>query len=146
MKNVLAAVMVVTGFVGSCAQEISQKNVPSVVLNAFMTGYPQATDVEWELRGGNYNVEFEIGKTDHEAWYDASGKLLKHTEDVPLNSLPAAVSATLNKEFAAYKVDDADKVEENGQTFYVIELDGSPNDRILQVSPDGKVLDNRIDY
>lgn len=146
MKNVLAAVLVVVGFVGSCAQDIQQKDVPSVVLNAFMTAYPQAVDVEWERQGGTYNVDFEIGKTDHEAWYEASGKLLKHKEDIPLNALPAAVSDAIKKEFAEYKIDDADKIEENGKTFYLIGLDGSPNDRILHLSPDGKVLDNRIEY
>lgn len=146
IKNVLAAVLVVVGFVGSCAQDVSQKDVPSVVLNAFMTAYPQASDVEWELRGSTYNVDFEIGKIDHEAWYDAGGKLLKHKEDVPLHSLPVAVADAIKKEFAAYKLDDADKVEEDGKIFYLIELDGSPNDRILQISPEGKVLDNRIDY
>jgi hypothetical protein len=146
MKNVLAALLVVGGFIGSCAQDIQQKNVPSVVLNAFMTTYPQATDVEWELRGGTYNVEFEIGEIDHEAWFDGSGKLLKHKEEVPHLSLPSAIADLIKHDFSSYKLDGVDKMEENGKTFYLIELDGTPNDRILHVSPDGKILENRIDY
>lgn len=146
MKNVLAALFVVVGFIGSCAQDIPQKEVPSVVLNAFMTGYPQATDVEWERRGDVYNVEFEIGKTDHEAWYDAAGKLLKQQADVRLDALPTPVLAAVKKDFADYTLDDAEKVEENGQIFYLIELEGSPNDRILHVSPEGNILENKIDY
>jgi len=146
MKNVMAIVFVVVGFIGSCAQDIPQKDIPSVVLNAFMTTYPQATDVEWELKLNVYNVDFEIGKTDHEAWYDASGKILKHKEDIKINALPVAVSEAVKKEFPNYKLDDADKIEENGNVFYLIELDGTPNDRILHVSPDGKILENKIDY
>lgn len=146
MKNVLAIVFVAAGFLGSCAQDIQQKDVPSVVLNAFLTSYPQATDVEWERRGNVYNVEFEIAKIDHEAWYDASGKLSKHKEEVPLHLLPTPVLDLVKKDFANYKLDDADKIEEDGKTFYLLELDGSPNDRILHVSPEGKLLENRIDY
>ena len=146
MKNVMAIVFVVVGFIGSCAQDIPQKDVPSVVLNAFMTTYPQATDVEWELKLNVYNVGFEIGKTDHEAWYDPSGKILKHKEDVKIHALPVAVSEAVKKEFPDYKLDDADRIEENGNVFYLIELDGTPNDRILHVSPDGKILENKIDY
>lgn len=146
MKNVLIAFLMGAGFLGSCAQDIPQREVPSVVLNAFLTGYPKASDVEWELQGKVYNVEFEIGNVDHEAWYDASGKLLKHKEEVRISELPMPVLDVVKKDFPDYKLDDADKVDEDGKTFYVIELDGSPNDRIIHVSPDGKVLENKIDY
>lgn len=146
MKNVLVILLVTAGFLGSCAQQVAQGNVPSIVLNTFLTSYPKATDVEWKLKGSVYRVEFEIGKTDHEAWYDGSGKLLKHKEEIKIAELPAAVSNTVKKDFPGYTPDDADKIEEDGKVFYVIELDGVQNDRILHVTPEGKVLENKIDY
>lgn len=146
MKTVMAILMVTVGFIGSCAQNISPKEVPSVVLNSFLSSYSQGTDVEWELRNNIYHVDFEIGKIDHEAWYDASGKLLKHKEDVAAHDLPIAVQEIIKKEFPDYKLDDVDKMEENGLVFYLIELDGSLNDRIVHVSPEGKILENKIDY
>ena len=146
MKNVLVILLVAAGFLGSCAQQVSQGSVPSVVLNTFLTSYPKATDVEWKLKGTVYHVEFEIGKTDHEAWYDASAKLLKHKEEIKIAELPAAVFNTVKQDVPGYQPDDADKIEEGGKVFYVIELDGAPNDRILHVTPEGKVLENRVDY
>ncbi len=38
------------------AQDISQNNVPAVVLNAFQLKYGNASDVEWRLEKGNYRV------------------------------------------------------------------------------------------
>lgn len=146
MRDVCIALFMGASVVSSCAQEIPQKNVPSVVVNAFMTSYPQATDIEWEQQGTLYNVEFEIGKVDHEIGYDASGKMIRHEEEMAPNNLPVAVIATIQKNFPGYKPDDAYRVEENGKLFYKVELDGNIQDRVLHISPEGTVLDNKIDY
>lgn len=97
-------------------------------------------------KGNIYHVEFEIGKTEHKIWYNAEGKVLKHKTEIPLSEVPAAVTEMLRSDFSDYKIDDIDLVEEDGKTFYVVDLDGSPSDRVLHVSPDGKVLSNHIDY
>ena len=147
MKNLFVALLAVLPFVTiSCAQDIPQHNVPSVILNAFSAAYPNAADIEWEKKGNIYNVEFEIGKTEHEIWYNAEGKVLKHKTEIPLSEVPAAVTEMLRKDFSDYKIDDIDLVEEGGKTFYVVDLDGSPSDRVLHVSPDVKILSNYIDY
>ena len=93
MKNLFVALLAVLPFVTiSCAQDIPQHNVPSVILNAFSAAYPNAADIEWEKKGNIYNVEFEIGKTEHEIWYNAEGKVLKHKTEIPLSEVPAARS------------------------------------------------------
>ncbi|MGQ3012159.1 MAG: PepSY-like domain-containing protein [Flavobacteriales bacterium] len=147
MKNLFVALLIAVPFAAtSCAQDIPQHNVPSVILNAFSTSYPNAADIEWEKKGNTYNVEFEVNAIDHEIWYNTEGKMLKHKTEIPLSDVPAAVTDMLKKDFSEYAIDDIDLLEENGKTFYVVDLDGSPSDRVLHVSPDGKVISNHIDY
>src|SRR6478609_6371041 len=65
-------------------QDVPQSQVPSLVVNNFQQSFPKAFDVEWELEGENYKVEFETGllRDDHEALYDKAGKLLRHKEEI----------------------------------------------------------------
>jgi hypothetical protein len=52
----------------SFAQDVPSSQVPSVILNSFKEQFSKATDVEWELNGDQYNVEFDISSADHEVW------------------------------------------------------------------------------
>lgn len=124
----------------ACAQDIPQNEVPSVVLNAFQARYPNATDVEWEKKGEFYHVEYDLGRTDHEVWLDASGKLVKHEEDIPKAQLPDAVKQTVSSQFGKYRIDDTDKIEKDGRTYYKIGLEGSMGDRTIFTDAAGKVI------
>ena len=74
--QLLVVIMMTTGTI--IAQDMRQSDVPSVVVNNFKKEFPKAKDVEWEMKGDVYNVEFEIGLfTDYKAWYEASGKIIK---------------------------------------------------------------------
>src|SRR5690554_7865816 len=78
------------------AQDIPQSEVPSVVLNTFKKEFPKAVDIEWEKKGEQFNVEFELGwSVDYEAWFSADGKLIRYTEDIPAKDLPSAVKNTI---------------------------------------------------
>jgi hypothetical protein len=106
------------------AQQIPKSQVPSIVLNNFDTQFPKATDVEWELKGALYLVDFETNwNVDHEIWYDAAGKMTKHREEIAKNTLPAAVLSKINTEFKGYDIDEAEKVTTDNGVCYVVELD-----------------------
>jgi hypothetical protein len=122
------------------AQDIPRSEVPSVVANAFQVAFPQATDVEWELQGDQYKVDFEIGRADHDVWFDKEGKTIKHKEEIAASDLPAAVTTAIRKDFSAYRVEDVEKIEEQGNVSYEMELDGSPTDLKVVFSADGKIL------
>lgn len=127
------------------AQDLAAQNVPAVVLNTFKTNYPNAQDVEWKMKGDLYKVEFEVGKRDHDLWIDKSGVIKKQKEDFPKGQLPAAILQKLQKDFSAYKIDDVDKIQENGQVFYQVELDGSADDRKLLFTASGELKENVLD-
>ncbi len=122
----------------SCAQDIPQNEVPSVVMNAFDSKFPNAMDVEWERKGDIFNVDFEIDKIDHEAWMDATGKIIKLETEIKETEVPAAVKATIAKDFKDCHIDDAEKIEKDGKIYYSIELDGKTGDRTIIFDAAGK--------
>lgn len=106
------------------AQDIPQSQVPSLVLNSFQKSFPKAADIEWELKGELYKVEFETGLlgTDHDAWYDNTGKLIRHKEEISKSDLPQNVLAKINSDFNGYRVKDVKKITENNHVTYTLEL------------------------
>ncbi|MBK9765162.1 MAG: PepSY-like domain-containing protein [Flavobacteriales bacterium] len=130
---VLAATAMLFGTALS-AQRLQPEQVPAPVKSAFDKAFSGAMDVEWDLKGTQYKVEFETGLffTDHEAWYDATGQMLRHEEEIGASDLPAAVTAGINSEFAGYSVDDTERITVGGVLSYVVELE-------LKGQPDWKV-------
>lgn len=107
----------------SHGQDISPLDVPSVIQNHFEAEFPNAKDVEWELGGELYEVEFEIGwNVDHEIWYNAQGEIVKHKEDIASSELPEAVKQTLKRDFKTYVIDDLQQITTPEATVYEMEL------------------------
>ncbi|MDV3308337.1 MAG: PepSY-like domain-containing protein [Cyclobacteriaceae bacterium] len=130
-------------FVGSItyamAQDVPKSQVPAEVSNAFASKFAKAKDVEWEMEGDLYKVDFEVGSRDHEAWIDKSGTIRKHREELSNRDLPQVISEKVKTEFQEYRIDDAHKVEADGKTLYHIDLDGPGEDREVWFAEDGTI-------
>lgn len=115
------------GFLGvvlsACAQTTVQANIPSVVMNNFQQKFSTATNVEWELEGDIYNVEFDANNNEHEVWIDSKGKIINHKEEIKVNQVPANIREAVKRDFPQYRIDDADKYETDGKVTYKLELD-----------------------
>lgn len=134
------AICMAAGFSSTVsAQDIPQSQVPSVVVNAFQSKFPNADDVDWEKEGKLFKVDFEIGSRDHDLWIDNSGNIKKHKEELNKSDLPAAVAEKIKNEFKEYSIDDVDKIEADGKVSYLVELDGKDGDRDVSFSEDGTV-------
>lgn len=144
MKKLVAASMslICIGLTKSYAQDIKQSDVPSVVVNSFEKAFPKAMDVEWELKGDLYKVEFETGATerDHSAWYSKTGELKKHKEDITKNELPKAVLAKIAKDYSGFTVDDCDKYTADGKSTYKVELDSATQEWKITFDANGVEL------
>lgn len=146
MKTLLSIVILVATFSSAAvSQDISEKEVPSLVLNALQSKYSSATKVDWELEGDVYKAEFDVGSREHDLWIDKNGNITKHKEDFPKKELPQAITQKLQSEFKDYKIDDADKIEEGGKILYEVDLDGSKDERKVLFTADGKVEQNIVD-
>lgn len=145
MKMIMVLSVILGITLTSRSQDISASSVPSAIITAFNTAYPNAADVEWEKISGMYKVEFEIGKADHDIWYEASGKVVRHRFEISATALPAPVTDMLNRDFKDYRIDGVDQIEENGTVQYKIDVEGATGDRKLWVDPQGTMLSNMAD-
>lgn len=127
----------------ACSNSIPETKVPSVVLNTFKANYASAQQVEWDKYQGKYEAEFKIGTEELEALYSADGKQLMVKQDLALTAIPAAISASVQKNFQAYVIDDIDQVTRDGKTYYQVELEAKgKSDKKIVMSADGTQASN----
>lgn len=126
-STILAAFLLVGGIASSSAQDINQKDVPSVIKSAFNKAYPEATDVDWEKKGANYEVDFNIGSVDHKATYTVSGKTLSFEKDIPNGKLPAVIAKNIKAKYPSGRIDDVDWINTAGKITYKIDIEGTPD-------------------
>ncbi len=127
------------------AQDIPQTQVPAPVLNTFQQQYKNTTNVKWEKKKESYEVKFEAGKTKHKLKIDASGKVIKHDEDIKHTDLPAAIQKQISAQFAGYKIKDPEKIEEGGKITYKVELKKDNDTKKVHFNTDGTVISNKKD-
>lgn len=127
------------------AQDMPQQNVPAVVVNAFQQKFPQQSTVEWELKRGLYEAEFEIKNLDHNVYLDSTGKIVRYKQEINVTDLPAAIKTSIEKNFKGYKIEDVKKIEEGSTLTYKVELEKGEEERKVTFSADGKVIENKID-
>lgn len=140
MKTIqfIAILLFATTFVQ--AQVINENQVPSVVLNTFKTEFPKASDVEWEMKGDQFQVEFEIGYfSDYEAWFTATGEMLYYEEEISKRKLPEAVKNTIQQKYDAYRIDHVKKINKKGEISYAIELEKGREEINIIVNENGQI-------
>lgn len=104
------------------AQELKEAEVPSVVMNSFKGRFADAQNAEWEKKNDKFEVEFEQGTVEREAVLDAAGKVLLVKQEIANTEVPAAVTSAIKQNYGSYELDEAEKIEYNGQTYYEVEL------------------------
>lgn len=94
------------------AQKISADKVPTAVLSGFKAKFPTATKTSWELENTNeYEADFKLNGEEVSATFDNTGKWTKTETEIKVSALPSAVKEALAKDFASYKIEEANKIE-----------------------------------
>ncbi|RZK52612.1 MAG: hypothetical protein EOO87_14830 [Pedobacter sp.] len=143
MKKIILLLAGICFSAQAFAQDIAANKVPSVVINTFKQAFPKASKVEWELKVDLYNADFNIGTTDHEAWLDKKGTIVKQKKDIATKNLPSLVTKSINDNFKGYRIDDVDWYEVDKQVFYKVELQKQKEEKNVVFDKNGKIV-NRI--
>ena len=124
------------------AQQLNESEVPEVVRKAFIQKFANVKEVKWSKESDNeFEAEFEINEHEQSANFDSSGKWLVTEIGIKNAELPQPVQATITKEFAGYKIDEAKKGESADKgIFYEVELKSGKIKYEVQLSVDGKVI------
>lgn len=148
MKNLILTISILgLSLTNISAQDIHQNEVPSVILNHFQKSFPKAADIDWEIKGNLYEVEFETGflGDDHKVLYSRDGKLVRHEEEISKSNLPKAVLASIKKSFNGYRTDDIKKITEGGKVIYNVELKNYSQEWKVIFDAQGRILQKRED-
>jgi len=141
MKKVLIAITIlVTGF--AQAQKLKESEVPKAVKDSFAKRFPNLKGVEWSKESETeFEAEFKNAGKEQSANFDQAGKWLVTETEIKKADLPQAVQASIAKEFAGYKVEEAEKVETaNDGIQYEVALEKGESNYEVLLSADGKVL------
>src|SRR5687768_16182268 len=122
---------------------VAQDNqIPREVLASFQSKFPNATDLKWEAKKELYKAEFKIGSRANDVWLDKTGAIKKHKQDFPKKELPEVIRKKVESDFSGFKIDDADKIEENGEVFYEVDIKGATEERKLLFTAAGVIKEN----
>jgi hypothetical protein len=136
----IAALLGNTGY----GQELDRSTIPSIVLNAFHAEFPSVGKEDWERDRDVYKVEFETKNVDTKMWISHSGVIIKLKQDIKAKDLPASVKSTLALHYKRFEIDDVVKITFQGKVEFEVELESSTGDRKVLISPDGNVINDRI--
>lgn len=141
-KMILSACILALTTMGAFAQDMLQSQVPAVVVNSFQQKFPKAKGVDWELKGGIYEAEFETGLfgTDHEVWIQSNGRIVRHKEELAKNDLPKRITAKVKKDFPGYRITDVKKITEEQKITYAFEVKSGSDEWKLVSDTQGNIL------
>jgi len=121
---------------------VDLKVLPEAVLTAFKTAYPNAVikGASKEVENGvtQYEVESMDGTLARDLLYAPDGKPIEIEEAVAAADLPAAVKATLAKDYPGYEIDKAEFLTKGAVKQYELTL--KPKILGVTIDPNGKVI------
>ncbi|WP_276498725.1 PepSY-like domain-containing protein [Pontibacter litorisediminis] len=139
MKKIFVGLAVVgASVIAAQAQDVPAKEVPEAVKSALTQKYANATDLEWEKDGNNYEADFDVDRIDYAAMIDPSGKILMTKRDVMEKDLPQGIRTAIDQKYKGMRVDDVEQVEKDGKTYYQLELDQKGQDKKIVFAEDGQ--------
>lgn len=145
-RNIITVAFTLLGAFSIFAQDMNPDNVPSNLKQNFQKSFPQATDVEWEMDGQSYKVEFDMNRNEHEIWYATDGTATRTEQELTEAELPQTIKTAISGNYAGYKVDSIEKTTVNGSSTYEVELEkGWNNEKDVIFNESGKVLSEMID-
>jgi len=129
---------------------LSAEDIPTAVLDAFKTSYPDVSVSETSLEIVDsityYEVEFEVGVFESSVLYTADGTFVKVEEEIVVEELPDVVKQTVNKEYPKCELKEAERITRNDGTIsYELEIMTGEDKLDIVVSAVGKILSTEQD-
>jgi len=120
----LALMMVAAMFTSlTFAQKLQDKNVPALVKTSFQKSYPNVKEVKWEKEGVNFEVEFELNKSEQSVLFDAKGSIIETEIKIEISQFPNGVLDYIKINYKGQSVKEAAKITDTkGTVTYEAEI------------------------
>ncbi|MBC7418363.1 MAG: PepSY-like domain-containing protein [Pedobacter sp.] len=133
MRNSL---IMLIAFLGLTISACMQKNIPTVVKDAFSKGYPNVK-AEWDKEGDKYEAGFKMNGNTMSVLYNAKG-LAEETEmDMKADMLPVTIKTYITNNFKSEEIKEAAKITKaDGTVIFEAEINGKD----YLFTPEGKFI------
>lgn len=112
------------------AQDLSVNEVPKNFTTGLLNVYPTATDIAWEKRGMDYKVKFNVGRVQHETWFNKDGDMVKVEKSITQSEIPTNLMEIIRRDYPNYKIESVESIEKSGETTFVVQLEKSWNESL----------------
>ena len=132
---------------GEEERQVTEKEVPGAVLQAFNNAYPGATVKEYaeEKEDGQtfYEVSCEFEGRKIDAVYNPDGIVFAIEEVIRVEELPDIIHQAIAKEFQQFSIEMAKKIEKEGKLLFEVKLLNTQNQKKYELlfSDDGKLVE-----
>jgi hypothetical protein len=169
MKWRLLILAAVTGLLSACGETYQATDTGTIPVSrtayrAFVTEYPNATNVvwgyydpaiiivnEWELTGwtvldtDDYAVRFDMDGEDYYAWYDSDGTWIGTAYVVKdYTRLPVMVNTSIRNLYPTYTISSVNREFYIDRSVYEVTLKNDKSKVVLLVDDYGNVLKSKI--
>lgn len=140
MKKLLLPLALLLLAGGAQAQKLAASQVYTAAKTAFKAKFPSVTNPTWEKEDKAYEASFKLNGKSMSALITPAGELLETETELSPAELPAAVRATLARDYKDYKVREAATiVKANGKTVYEAEVAKGGKKQDVLFTADGKI-------
>lgn len=128
---------------GACGQ--ANKDVPAAVKSSFVQKFPDASKVKWDMENENeWEAEFKMDGKEYSANFEVSG-VWKETEyEIKKSEIPVLVKTMLDKEFAGYKIEEAEVSETANGKVFEFKLENDETEMEVAIDPNGNVIKKEV--
>lgn len=130
--------------ISACAQ--TSKSVPEKVTKAFSEKFPEAKKVKWDMENDHeWEAEFKMDNKEYSANFDMDGNWMETEYEIGKTEIPAEVKATLDTEFAGYKIKEAEISETADGKVYEFALKQGKNEAEVVIDCKGKTVKSKAE-
>lgn len=146
----ILALSLSAAFIAPAFADIPAANVPAAVKTQVQHQFPNAGVIEWDFDNDEdvYEAEFRINGREYDMKISPDGTVFLIKADIPLESLPAPVTAAIARDFPGYALRSAKQLTVRGTMKYRVDCrSATAGARKLELyyAPDGKLLSKKVD-
>ncbi len=135
----------------ACLAGISfaQNSIPQNAKDHFVSIYPMASNVKWDVEGDKIEVKFELNGAEWDSYYNANGNWLKTKRELKNDEVPLVVLVGLQAvldglkatEFGAWSADDPHEYQiPTHKSLYRFEIKNGGEKKVIFLTPEGMLV------
>jgi hypothetical protein len=123
--------------------ELKQSEVPALVMNALLRGFPKAVVLNWSKKTVNAMTTYEAAVTEgsrsRDVVFSEDGRLVAVERAIQVANLPDRIKKAIQVQYPDAALCKAEKIGGNGKTQYMVEILKGSRKKLL-LNSKGKIL------